>query len=335
MNEVNKKILNLIFKEASLSEISHLTNLDPRKVWQRINALKRIGYNIKEKYYSNGDIVFSLSTQLPLTVKQNAPIDLYSFTSNQSFKALIISDLHFGNINERTDLLYRAYDYCAEEGIHIILNCGDFIDGFLGRKEKIYENGYEQLKHALKKHPFDNGIISFVVLGNHDASTLDRQGIDISKGIKNSRPDIIPLGYARGTINIKNDSISLCHSIKGTSLASKISYGSDSSIICFGHSHKTKIDFKTPSKLYIDVPSLSNLRFSEDEILPGAIEIECSFNKGFFETIIIKSLLFGKRIYKTNEMLLTLRNDEDIQQLYEMFHMVNLEEKKLSLRKSN
>lgn len=329
MNETNKQILELISKHTTLNEISLLTKLTPRQVWQRINFLKREGFKISEIYHYNGDIIFNLNGKNPLVTKQNEPIGLYSFKSDDTFKALVISDLHFGNIHEKPDLLPILYDYCINKGIHIILNCGDFLDGFLGRKEKIYTDGYEQMKYALKKYPFDSSILTFMVLGNHDVSILDRQGLDIINGIKSSRPDIIPLGYCKGEICVKNDSIALCHSIKGSSLANKIAYHTNSTIVLFGHSHKMKIDEVKPGQIYINSPSTSSLFFSEDEIYPGALVIEAAFSKGFFSSINIKHLLIDGQIHKVSETQIELRSSDEIKELYKRAGKIAFESKKI------
>lgn len=66
---------------------------------------------------------------------------------------MVLSDLHFGNTEERLDLIYNAFDYCINNNIHIILCCGDFIDGTFSRGEQRISNSYEQIDYFIKNYP--------------------------------------------------------------------------------------------------------------------------------------------------------------------------------------
>ena len=70
-------------------------------------------------------------------------------------------------------------------------------------------NLYSQIEYFIKKYPYDKSINNFMIFGNHDYHSLHFDGFDISKTIKNSRYDIIPIGFGQGNVNVKNDNIIL------------------------------------------------------------------------------------------------------------------------------
>ena len=60
MTEINTKIIDMITKEATATEIAHAVGMTNNKLYYRISQLRSMGYNIKTKYYYNGDIVYKI-----------------------------------------------------------------------------------------------------------------------------------------------------------------------------------------------------------------------------------------------------------------------------------
>ena len=117
---------------------------------------------------------------------------------------VLISDLHLGSLYDCIDLLKEIYDFCLKNNIHIIINAGDLIDGFMGLPEKrVY--GEEQIEYLLKNYPFDPSILNFITLGNHDEDYFLKTHQDISKILKSKRHDLVCLGYGLGKLKIKRD----------------------------------------------------------------------------------------------------------------------------------
>ena len=75
---------------------------------------------------------------------------------------MVVSDLHAGSIYERVDVWNKIYDYCIVNNIHIIIVCGDLVDGITkGRAEcKKHTSSLEQFEHLIASYPFDKNIIS-------------------------------------------------------------------------------------------------------------------------------------------------------------------------------
>ena len=119
MTNTNQLILDLITKNASVNEITSMTGLSHKQLFHRMNMLKIKGYDFKRKYYYNGDICYEMLKGF----NDNNPNEVTILTSKKDtqFKALLISDLHLGNIDDTPELLYEVYNYCSKEGINIIL----------------------------------------------------------------------------------------------------------------------------------------------------------------------------------------------------------------------
>ena len=173
MSETNQKIMNMILQNASVNEISKATGLSNKQLFYRLNMLRVKGYNFSRKYYYDGEIVYKLQKGFD----NPKEISLLTSPSDKEFKAVFISDLHLSNKHDRVDLLNQIYDFCAKEGIHIIINGGDIIDGFLGFENlKKFKTIEEQINYFLKHYPYDKNILNFTCLGNHDYDVLEKVG---------------------------------------------------------------------------------------------------------------------------------------------------------------
>ena len=285
MSEINQKIIDMINGKASANDISTALGITNKQLFYRLNLLKNRGYNIRQKYYYNGDIVYEFVKKC---LSEDNQYTILTDKKDTSFKALFISDLHFGNFKDGVESLDKMYDYCTKEGINIIINAGDFIDGFSGFKQlKRFSNPEDQIDYAIKFHPYDKNIINFLCLGDHDYEPLAASGFDIANILRNKRHDIIPIGYGIGILNIKNDQIIVRHASAKQPVDIKLY---NSKLIINGHSHKdnTIISDKT---INMYLPSLSNLKTSANDIFPGAIQATISFINGYFKVGVFKHLI--------------------------------------------
>ena len=257
MTEINKQILELINKNISLNELIKLTGLSNKQLYHRLNVLKNQGFNIERKYYYNGDITYQLTNQ----IIDETPAILTT-KKDEIFEAVLISDLHITNECERLDLLNKVYEFCAKQGINIIINSGDLIDGARGVGIKKIELIEKQIEYMLKVYPYDKNILNFLCLGNHDYDTLQINAIDLSAIINNKRHDIVSLGYEIGKINIKNDTLIVTHPLSGPCRKhrKKLNDMFKNSLILCGHRHTMKCSFHSNNS-FVYIPSLSDLKY--------------------------------------------------------------------------
>ncbi len=209
MTDKQRELLSLIKYQATIESLSDELNLSTKQLYQRILKLQNSGYEIHRKDFATGDVQFDLSSS---PTEEDAAKAIYTSPSSSELRALVISDTHLGNTLQSLDAINEAYNYCIQNNIHVIFNCGDLFNGLCNSKhgKSVNDNYEEQLAYAIKDYPFDSKIINYVVLGNHDAD-YQKGYIDIKKALMSKRYDIFPVGYNEATIKVKNDGIKLVH----------------------------------------------------------------------------------------------------------------------------
>lgn len=311
MLEQTSKLIQLLKEGKSCNEISSELNISNRQLYNRLTTLKNKGLLLKRKYYSTGDIIYRPVKTISEMKKMDKNLETAIITTpeEKELKCIIISDLHFGNSKERTDLMKCVYEYCAKNNIHIILGGGDMIDGTFNKEEQSLEQVFDQIEYFLKNYPFDKSILNFWVGGNHDIDGIYDEFQDILKAVENYRHDIIAPGYNNAYINIKNDQIHLFHHILG----GKFIPG-DGSIVIHGHAHKYATEYR--NNLCIAAPSLSEI----GDVLPTAIEMTISFERGIIREAHLKQLMFmNNKTYIMSEVNYDLdkRKEENVPIKYE------------------
>ena len=114
---ISEQILEMINNNALISEIIRKSNLTYKQLYYRIFLLKNKGYNIKLKYYSDGEISYEFKKDFGKCNK----IALYTKLDENQIKMVLISDLHLGSLLDRIDLLKEVYNFCVKNNIHIII----------------------------------------------------------------------------------------------------------------------------------------------------------------------------------------------------------------------
>lgn len=292
-------IAKFIFSGKTNDQICKELDINQQQLAEHLLRLKNKGVLNIRKYYSDGTIKYkNLSSMQSLSNYNSASSDrtIITDTDEHSVKVLAISDLHFCNELERLDLVDRAYNYCAKNGINIILCGGDLIDGSFTQGNQKITDLYKQVEYFLKNYPYDKNILTFSVAGDHDMSILGKAFLDIIEACNNFRHDIIIGGYNNTEINIKSDKILLYHHIEGESMMK-----TEASIILHGHSHKFLIK-RVSSTLNINIPSLSNI----NQLMPSALELELKFNGGYISSVEIKHIYFGEHDINLSEHIIGL-----------------------------
>lgn len=289
MSEINQKIIDMIQKNATANEISEAVGISNKQLFYRLYMLKVKGYEFLRKYYYDGEIGYELCKN----VESKKDICLLTRPIDKEVKMTFISDLHLANKDDRVNLLKMVYDFCSKEGIHIIINGGDVIDGFIGNaNSKRFETPEEQIKYALKNYPYDKNIINFVCLGNHDYSVFNTFGQNFETALSVHRHDIVSLGYGLGKLKVKNDEIIVTHAIP--SIARQ---RTDSGLMIAGHSHQAQFQSKG-NLVKIGIPSLSGVMKNN---LLGFIKATIYFNNGVINNGYFEQYIFLDKMYKVNE----------------------------------
>ena len=143
MNEVQEKILEFAMAGQTLEEMSKTLNIPKREIKAHINELRRIGYNIVRQFYYNGVQKYYLDKSVP-----EDGINLLGVPKNDTFRALAASDYHIGSTKENLDYINMIYEFAINNGIHIIFNGGDLIEGHLNRHK--HQTREEQIEYLLE-----------------------------------------------------------------------------------------------------------------------------------------------------------------------------------------
>lgn len=306
MSEINQKIIQLISESASLNTISTATGLTNKQIFRRLNMLRNDGYNFARKYFYNGDIIYDL--QKSTIIEKN--IALLTSPKDNQLKLVFISDLHLTNKMDNIDSLNQIYEYCINEGIHIIINCGDLLDGFYGDSDKKkFTTSEQQIEYLLKNYPYDKNILNFICLGNHDYSILKKTGQNLETILSIKRHDMVSLGYGIGKLKVKNEEILIKHFavpiIKHYDLISN-------NFTLIGHTHRSQ-SVMSNNKIEVYVPSLSNMQNGKEKYpFPGFISASIDFKKGYFEHITLHHYIIIDKIYKINETEYYIYNAQNI-----------------------
>lgn len=299
MTGIMFQILELLNKDLTINEISEILHISYKKLHYYLNLLKNQGYLLNKKYYYDGNIKYNLQYELI----ENDNIAIITPNDLEKLEFLIISDIHLSSSRERLDLLDEAYNYCIKNDIHSILIAGDIIDGFVGNVPKKYNTSYEQIEYAVKNYPFDKNILNFLVLGNHDYSTIALYGQNLKTVLENRRSDMIVTGYGEGKLYLKNDLIVLRHPLK---FIDENNESYNKTLIIKGHTHHSKI-WSDYNNFVIYAPTLSDI--NNNDILPGMIHMSLSFLHGYIQKCQLKHLThFNNKFYTTGETTVYVTN---------------------------
>jgi predicted phosphodiesterase len=134
-----------------------------------------------------------------------------------------ISCTHLGSLYQQLTALREYYRYCAETGVTDIFHAGDLVDGisvYEGQEYEIFAHGYDaQLQYAIENYPWEEGITTHVIAGNHDYSFAKISGANIVQAISREREDIHYLGDFGAHIEIEDIRIYIMHGRGGNAYA--------------------------------------------------------------------------------------------------------------------
>lgn len=160
----DKTLRNFLKRDShSLLDICEHFNVAPQQVTKMLASLKKDSYNIIEDESGNS---FQLNNNLNKgIIKQQYDPRMWQ---GDVLKFGFTSDNHLCNKNSREDVLNTLYDIFASEGIGIVYNGGNWIDGeFRFNKNEVSIFGStNQLKYCAKNFPYRKGIITKYVAGD-------------------------------------------------------------------------------------------------------------------------------------------------------------------------
>mgnify|MGYP001309691774 CR=1 FL=1 len=139
--KLTKQTLTNFLKKGSKSllEISEHFNVSPLLIREYLAKLKQEHYNVVDEESP----IISLLTNIDMGVVKH-PYD-YKMWQGDKLKFGFCSDNHLCNYNSREDVLNTLYDIFQDEGIRVVYNSGNWIDGELSGIKMKYLLGVAQI----------------------------------------------------------------------------------------------------------------------------------------------------------------------------------------------
>ena len=284
MRSLEKRIVDLIKQGKSNIEICQKLNLSKDTFRDILLNLKNKGLEYDKRYLINGGTLYTPNKeQNGKNVSSGVTLLL---KNKDELIALLISDLHLGTKEERLDLLNLLYDYAMKNGIHLIINGGDLINGLTSERKNICRTHLEQCEYFIENHPFDINILNICVLGNHDVKGLRKDGVNFARILENYRTDFAIAGIENGHILVKNDFINMYHP-----LSCDCNNTPMKKVVLVGHSYQYKVKIINDNVL-IYIPALSNYVPASNGIIPSFLKMKMGFNTGYISYIDLENLTF-------------------------------------------
>lgn len=294
MTDIDKNIVELIRQNQSIRDICTTLNISEKEFYIRYRKIVEYGYQIMPEYHYDGNIYYNIKNKI--IELSNNEVNLKMPNTIKEFRCIVISDGHKGNIASDDRYLNEVYEYAIKNNIHIVLICGDMIEGIHSSDRKDIHDMYEQIEEFIDKYPYDKSIMNFGILGNHEHHFLRFDGIDVMKTIMNSRYDIVLVGYGNGIVRLKNDSILLKHNLGNKSEEIE----NEAKLVLSGHGHMMKT--KIYDRLILCVPTLSDVSPDKTkEATPGFIDLKIIFDRGKFDYLEARHLAFIPNIREVSE----------------------------------
>ncbi len=255
-----------------------------------------------------------------IELKENSEYEIPISTDTSCIDLMVVSDFHLGSFDkEIIHDMEILNDYCENNGIHYILDVGDFFSWTRLKGKHRGSVCQRIVDKAITKYPSRKGIKHAVLGGNHDKDML-AVGVDPIKMLADAREDFINLGYSHckltfgGSVSIL-DSIGMHHpnrrypdpvgkdfyttekirdSIDNYYAKEKI-YKDDVYADLLGHIHKSNLD--TQNGICI-VPS-----YRKDRVLNGAWHLKVYFSDDkHISNIIFIPIIKTKELIATTEI---------------------------------
>ena len=127
----------------------------------------------------------------------------------------IIGDTHIGNIFCDENTLNKFYKRCNDLGIKYIIHAGDLVDGhnmYNGQVKEQNLHGFEeQVKYVISNYPKYDGMVTYIISGNHDMCYFNNTTLHPLVTISRSRPDIVYASDYYANIDIDGIKITMIH----------------------------------------------------------------------------------------------------------------------------
>lgn len=244
MTPLQQKIYDYIQMRQSTDKICSDLNITKKQLHHYLLLMRNKGIVINNIFGSNGIIYLD---NIPVEEKNAIKVRC---TNPDVLKTIVLADLHVGHLNETFDCINYVFEYADANDIHIIVMCGDILEGqFTSYAEDMC--GLREAERFIKEYPYDKKINTIGIAGNHEKDgILYKAGIDVTTLINNSRSDIFLSGYQSADVCVENSIIHLDH-------LAKEPYKNTWDVLIKGHKHMFKVSNLGLQNIIITAPAFS------------------------------------------------------------------------------
>jgi UDP-2,3-diacylglucosamine pyrophosphatase LpxH len=252
----NQRLLGLLNKKRSIPYLVYTLGVSEEQVLADIMRLQLNHYPTIKVWTERDDNTDTLYAQnmKTLTGSENGgEIDLSDLMVGDTLTIGIVSDTHMGSKHFAKGALEQFYDYAIDQGVTTFYHVGDLTDGwYTNRPTSIFDQyavGFQQqLDDFVENYPYRDGVTTYCISGNHDATHMRNGGANIGEVISHYRDDIVYLGHNFAKVWLAaNTTLGLIHPTDGSaqSLSLKLQQVIDrnekrhADIMLVGHYHKT------------------------------------------------------------------------------------------------
>ena len=284
---IKDKIAIGLNEKMSAGEIARLCSMSLQDVFNIINSMADKGIIYYPTYNSDGEIRYTLKKP-----ERNDYIKLTAKNGMISF--LGISDLHVGNVYDDLKRIDIVFNYLNKNGIHLILNGGDNIDGPQHENSHIPRRiltSEEQTEEFLSVYPLEDGVVTFTVPGDHETKYVPIDNKSFVKTVSKKRHDIKFFNSGSGVIKVNNKEILLCHKASDTTIKNDLS---DEQFLVAGHSHEARTGaFYNGSDLSLRIILTSLSKLSDfNNVASGFQRIDFEVEKGTVKRVYTTFYMF-------------------------------------------
>jgi hypothetical protein len=237
----------------SLDELSNAFDIGIGRVRDSIEKLIAEGFNYK---IDGNNVIFSR-----IIPKSESTVLKIEKPRSGFYKFGVVGDNHLCSRYERLDVLNALYDHFAEEGIEIVYNTGNWIDGEARfNKHDLNVHGFNrQLDYWIKNYPQRKGIVTHYITGDdHEGWYTQRDGINVGEtsqllATRSGRDDlkyighmeadiILPAPQGQTVIRVQHPGGGSAYAISYTAqkIVESFSGGEKPDILLIGHYHKAE-----------------------------------------------------------------------------------------------
>ena len=201
----HREIRRLLRKgPASTEELANALDCNPKRVAEAIAGMKERGallLTTVSGLHDLGDSILLEPGESEVEGDEGHWTHTFGFTT----------DNHLCNKHSRLDVLKTAYDHFEREGISIVYNAGNWVDGEarFNKTELVTAPGMDhQLDYLIDNWPVRDGIETHYIAGDdHEGWYQQREGIEVGRYLQMraedaGRNDLVYLGYGEADVKL-------------------------------------------------------------------------------------------------------------------------------------